>query len=494
MADGGLPLEAVPPDIFYKCHPNQKNSTVYCALCDSVWHKSDFNRKKGVKYVTSVLVICDEHPDIDLTSIRDNTGDTRVILLDLKSKLKSKERECNNSYTCFSQLKAQYEALQIKYNNLLLNKDELSMDITMNPDDENALKTEVILLRELNAELKSKNSLLEELLKKEKESPKTNKKTYAEAIHSQPIIEQPKMIPKIIVKKKDKKDTSNIKEKVLYYLTKARAVQTKNIDTREKDTIKISCVSQESAKAAKKTLGFKLGHIYNVEEEELKKPVIKIIGFNNYFNLDQKSLETDINTRNFANLQEKGKILHVSNNEKKEKSTIIMEVSATLHKYIKENKSKLYVGHQNCRVFDVVNIKPCFKCARLEHNPFKCKNNPICMICAGTHLTKFCSSTNTECCANCKFSNTKYGTSYNINHMATDSENCDILKSKIKKVIISTDYLVKPYIPRYLGKTGNFNNNEQEPTTKSNTTPRLRWNSEESLASTRTRKSSIDET
>ena len=46
MASGGLPPEAIPPDIYFKCHPNKKNSTVVCILRESVFHKSDFNKKK----------------------------------------------------------------------------------------------------------------------------------------------------------------------------------------------------------------------------------------------------------------------------------------------------------------------------------------------------------------------------------------------------------------------------------------------------------------
>ena len=44
MAENGLPPEAVPPDINYRCHPNKVNSTVICILCNNVYHKSDFSR------------------------------------------------------------------------------------------------------------------------------------------------------------------------------------------------------------------------------------------------------------------------------------------------------------------------------------------------------------------------------------------------------------------------------------------------------------------
>ena len=46
-------------------------------------------------------------------------------------------------------------------------------------DNVSALKTENQLLRDLNAELKNKNLLLNEMLTKEKERPSTYKETYA---------------------------------------------------------------------------------------------------------------------------------------------------------------------------------------------------------------------------------------------------------------------------------------------------------------------------
>ena len=78
IAEKGLSPEAVAPDIYYRCHPNKMNSKVICILCDNVYHKSHFYRmleKKTniARYVTNVLVVCDEH-DFDITSNRDTTN------------------------------------------------------------------------------------------------------------------------------------------------------------------------------------------------------------------------------------------------------------------------------------------------------------------------------------------------------------------------------------------------------------------------------------
>ena len=96
-------------------------------------------------------------------------------------------------------------------------------------------------------------------------------------------------------------------------------------------------MNEESAKTAK-ILDAKLNHIYEVEEEQLSKPVIRITGIENEYKSDLNSIETDINQRNFSKLDKKGKILSVTSNDKNSKLTVIMEVTAEIHKHIKEEE------------------------------------------------------------------------------------------------------------------------------------------------------------
>lgn len=206
----------------------------------------------------------------------------------------------------------------------------------------------------------------------------------------------------------------------------------------------------ESFKTAEKVLDEKLSRNYKIEKEQLKKPVIKIIGIENTFNLTKEDIEEDINNRNFADLLSKGSIIHIFT--KNQKTTVLMEVSPEIHKHIRENKDRIFVGYQNCKVFDVINVIPCFKCGRFGHSGTKCRNDPNCLKCAGPHLSRNCDGTKPTCCANCSYSNKTFGTKYNCEHVTMDSEMCVILKNKIKKVMDTTDYTIKPLFPRFLGK------------------------------------------
>lgn len=308
MADG-LPPEAIPPDKNYRCHPELVNKTVFCVLCDNVYHKSDFNRKKNVRYVTQVIVICDEHPTVDLTSIK--SDDPRVLITILKNELKNMEKEIEKYKQNNKQISKDYLKLQTKYENLLKEKDQESMDYTINETECEQEKLSHILeenkiLKELNTELKEKNNLLQELLHIEKEKPKTAAKTYAEVITNK-IIQQPKLVPKIKINRRNKEDKTNIKQSVTHYITKNMNIKTKKIEYKSEDEIVVSCIDAENAKSAKKYLADKLSHIFKIEEEQLKKPIVKIIGIEKELCVDQKFLEDDINTRNFAHLQTKNK-------------------------------------------------------------------------------------------------------------------------------------------------------------------------------------------
>lgn len=333
------------------------------------------------------------------------------------------------------------------------------MSIYDNPEKTELLKNEIKLLKELNEALTDKNKLLEDQLEKEKSTTKTAQRTYANATSS--IVSKPKVILRIVIKRKNTNDKSDMKGSVLHYLTKEKNIQTKRISMNRNEEITINCMNIESYNYAEKILETKLSKSYIVEKEQLKNPVIKIIGVNNIFNLKNSEIEDDINRRNFANFQTKGKVL--STFESRQKTTIIiMEVTRKIHKHIKENKDRIFFGYQNCKVFDVINVKPCFNCGRFAHNENKCRNKKVCLRCAGNHQTRYCLDSNTICCTNCKYSNETYGTKYNCNHVATDSELCEILKTKIRKFLNTTDYSIKPYIPRLLGKVDNYNRNQHK--------------------------------
>ena len=81
------------------------------------------------------------------------------------------------------------------------------------------------------------------------------------------------------------------------------------------------------------------------------------------------------------------------------------------------------------------------------------KRNPkICLNCAGKHNTINCTTPGEHNCANFMYSNHEFKTNYNTKHVVNDTEKCEVMIHKIKKLIVETDYPVRLHIPKFVGK------------------------------------------
>lgn len=310
------------------------------------------------------------------------------------------------------------------------------------------MKSENTLLKQLVIELQEKNELLKEKLQGSLTDNKRKMPLYSEVASL--VKQQQKRIPKITVKKikNDKNNSKNIdiRTSVLNCLTAQKNIQTKSFVVNRNEDIVISCPNQESAEITETILKEKLEGICLVKKEELINPKVKIVGIDNYTNMSKEEIESDINNRNFNGFENKGHVLHMYKNNSNNKSTVLMEVTADLYKHILDNKKKVFVGYQNCRTFDLINIRPCGNCGRFGHSEKNCTNVSACLNCSEAHKTSECSN-NMKKCLNCSFSNNNYKTSYDVNHLAYDHNLCSILRKKIDRYIDSADYPVRPTLP-----------------------------------------------
>ena len=176
-------------------------------------------------------------------------------------------------------------------------------------------------------------------------------------------------MPKLIIKKTNSKDETNIVKTVCNYLTNDKTVQTKNVNTKIKDTVIINCMNIESVEKIEKKLKSSLNEKFEVEIEQINKPTMKVIGIDKQFTTKEE-VEADINQRNFSNMDEKCKVLHIFTNQKS--NNAIIEITSSIYKHIKENRSKLLIGYQNCRAYDFINTNPCNKCVGYRHGGKTC--------------------------------------------------------------------------------------------------------------------------
>ena len=189
---------------------------------------------------------------------------------------------------------------------------------------------------------------------------------------------------------------------------------------------------------------------------------MKIVGINNVENMNDIQLQQDINERNFTNYEDQGcTILHSYTNKNKGTQTVLVELTADTYKHIRDNNNKIFVGHEMCIAYDIIDPKPCYNCGRFGHKGKKCRNDVTYTKCAGAHAASECIVATSKC-INCVYSNDKYKTRYNINHEATSYDRCTVFKIRVRKFIESTDYSVKPIISEvgkvdsYINKVDNY--------------------------------------
>lgn len=443
----------------FKCHKNQKVNWVICLVCEDTYHSSDFNRLKETKYVNETFALCSKHPN--LTSlIEGNVLDSvsvRALITEIKMFERNRvreevraemQKELDNSLASVS-----YNSnrdLSAAHNNTIRDEDE---------PDVRLIKTENILLRERNEELKQQNGILLDSI----ELLKANKPSYTDALKSE-AQKQILRIPDIEVKSKkpDQKNcnegyelvSQNIQSYILVPINKV--IQTKS------GTTIVKCVHFNDVISTKDILQNKLGLEYEVTLQEFKKPRLKVTGIECSLTADE--LQNDINERNFFSCSSKCSIVHTFPTPK-DTIGVILEVTGELYELIVKNKNRIYVGHQSYKAYDDFNIRPCSNCGRYGHSGNKCKNESSCISCAGKHKVIDCPNNGPFKCVNCDYANKKYNLEKDVSHMACDTLSCDILKKKINLIIETTDYPTKPVIPQYLGMVKKIDKQERNVNT-----------------------------
>lgn len=151
-------------------------------------------------------------------------------------------------------------------------------------------------------------------------------------------------------------------------MIKEKAIQTKRKRARSDEEIIIDCTNEESVNAVDKILGKKLPKTCSVTKETIKNPIVKVTGIENYTNTTEQDIFNYMKERNFRNYEDKCKGLNIYTNEKTKTVSIFLEVTSALYKYIADNKYVIFVGYQSCRVYDSINVNPCYKCGTYKHS------------------------------------------------------------------------------------------------------------------------------
>lgn len=124
---------------------------------------------------------------------------------------------------------------------------------------------------------------------------------------------------------------------------------------------------------------------------------------------------------------------------KRNARNLVVEVNSETRLKLLQNKIKL--GWLICKCDDYVVATRCFKCSRYNHKQNKCKGEITCPNCAGDHLRKDCTASESEYkCINCIIYNKYHKTKeVCIKHSSLD-KNCSSLHAILEKYKQNIDY------------------------------------------------------
>ena len=77
---------------------------------------------------------------------------------------------------------------------------------------------------------------------------------------------------KLVIKKTDNKDNTDLENEVLQHLKQDKTIQTKSGACKNKNTVVINCMNEENINLLVNTLGVKLSDKCKIEKEQINKP------------------------------------------------------------------------------------------------------------------------------------------------------------------------------------------------------------------------------
>ena len=293
-------------------------------------------------------------------------------------------------------------------------------------------------LREHNHELRENNSFLRSSAVNVEKNYVDIKNSYADAVLNLPKKQE---CARLTIKPKEnfKGDALNIIKVQISTKTNAKVLKINKVNN---GTVFLKCINEQDSEKILKVIN---SEILTAEACVKKNPQIKITNISE--DVDKVELENDIIHRNelpsnSVNIVHKYK-------QRNNNHAALAEVTSDAYAKIMKNKS-VFIGYENCRVYDNFNIKCCKNCCGYNHSLRKCKDTfkrqQSCYKCSGNHDATVCTSDINKC-INCINANKYLTKKRSIDHSANDIQNCESYKVRWEQYICDTNYPWKPEPP-----------------------------------------------
>lgn len=216
--------------------------------------------------------------------------------------------------------------------------------------------------------------------------------------------------------------------------TQLKVCGTKNI---RDGGVVLCCSNKNETMKVKEMVREKLGEDYEVTLPAIKNPRIRITNIDP--NIPDNDIISELKLNNEIIRSADMKLITVI--PKRIRGTafndVVVEVDAEAYKVLLD-VGVLYLPWRECRVFEHIYLKRCFKCCGFSHTSNECQNEQSCSKCAGKHKHSLCRSKKT-CCINCKQTNERLNIQLDTNHHAW-SRSCEVLQRRLQRMREKIEY------------------------------------------------------
>lgn len=247
------------------------------------------------------------------------------------------------------------------------------------------------------------------------------------------VAKKGKVKPAVVIRPKNKQDSKKTFEDITKNVEKdaVNVCGTRNV---KDGGIVLRCDNTTETMKVKQIVNDKLGDDYEVILPKVKNPRLRITNIPT--DLQKESVVDELKKNNEKIRDMDINLVTIINKKATSRQTasndIVIEVNGAAYSKFMEMKV-LKLPWRECRVFEHVYMKRCYKCLGFSHIAKDCKNEQKCSKCAGPHKFSDCKAKKVSC-ANCRIANESLKSKIATNHHAWSKE-CIVYKRRVASLI-----------------------------------------------------------